>query len=84
MPGYLKSVMVKEGSKVSVGNEIFLLSPEPKQVLDALRGLFFVGQLEDLPDVELYTRNIPHMGGQIQQQAELTAKAIRSRTQSKN
>jgi len=81
MPGYLKSIMIKDGSKVSVGNELLLISPEPKQVLDALRGLYFVGQTEDLPDVELYTRTLPHMGSQIQQQAEFTAKAIRNRAE---
>jgi len=81
MPGYLKSIMVKDGSRVSVGNELLLISPEPKQVLDALRGLYFVGQTEDLPDVELYTRTIPHMGSQIQQQAEFTTKAIRGRAE---
>jgi hypothetical protein len=81
MPGYLKSIMVKDGSRVTVGNELLLISPEPKQVLDALRGLYFVGQAEDLPDVELYTRTLPHMGGQIQQQAEFTAKAIRTRAE---
>ena len=83
MPGYLKSTMVKDGSRVTIGNELVLISPEPKQVLDALRGLFFVGEKEDLPDVEVYTRTLPHMGGQIQQQAEFTAKAIRSRSEGK-
>jgi hypothetical protein len=83
MPGYLKSVMVKDGSKVAIGSELLLISPEPKQVLDALRGLYFVGEMEDIPDVEVYTRTLPHMGSQIQQQAELTAKAIRSRSEGK-
>lgn len=83
MPGYLKGTMVKDGQKVTIGNELILISPEPKQVLDALRGLYFVGGMEDLPDVELYTRSVPHMNSEIHQQAEFTAKAIRGRSESK-
>jgi hypothetical protein len=83
MPGYLKSVVAKDGARVTIGNELILLSPEPKQVMDALRGLYFIGEMEDLPDIELYTRVLPHMDVQIRQQAEFTANAIRSRTESK-
>jgi hypothetical protein len=83
MPGYLKGTMVKDGQRVTIGNEIALISPEPKQVLDALRALYLIGEMDDLPDVELYTRSVPHMNNNIQQQAEFTAKAIRSRAESK-
>ncbi|MEW6731154.1 MAG: HEAT repeat domain-containing protein [Acidobacteriota bacterium] len=78
LSGYLKSISVKEGTKVMVGDELALVSPEPSQVWESLRALCLVGQPEDLPEIELYARGMPGMNEQIRRQALLTADAIRN------
>jgi len=83
LSGYLKGVVAKDGSDIKVGDELVLISPEPKQVWEALRALYLVGEMEDLPDVETYTRTVARMNSQIQRQAEFTAEAIRKRSESK-
>jgi acetyl/propionyl-CoA carboxylase alpha subunit len=77
--GYVKSILAKEGAKVAVGDELMQVSPEPLQVWEALRALYIVGQPDDLPDVETYTRAIANMNEQIHRQAAITAGAIQQR-----
>ncbi len=55
--------------------------PDSDQVWEALRGLYFVGQPEDLAGVERYQRGLAEMPDRIRQQAGLTALAIRTRAE---
>jgi hypothetical protein len=57
------------------------VSPDFDQVWEALRGLYFVGQPEDLTGVERYQRGRTEMPDRVRQQAELTARAIRIRAE---
>jgi hypothetical protein len=56
------------------------LSPSTEQVWEALRALFLVGQSEDIPYVERYTRPIATMPDSVLKQAASTLEAIRART----
>jgi hypothetical protein len=84
LPGKLIGVRAGEGARVSAGDEILTLSPDPDFVYEALRALLFIGEAEDLPDVERYAQGVEGMPGQVKQQAAQTAKAIRSRSENKD
>jgi hypothetical protein len=84
LPGKLISVAAREGAHVSTGDVILTLAPDPDFVYEALRALLFIGEAEDLPDVERYAQGAEGMPGQVKQQAAQTAKAIRSRSEGKD
>lgn len=79
LPGKIAGVAVREGAKVSAGDVIMTIAPDPDFVYEALRALLFVGEAEDLPLVEQYERGVEGMPERVQQQAAQTAKAIRGR-----
>ena len=79
LPGRFTKKLLAEGARVSPGDAIAQLSPAPDQVWAALQGLYFFGLMEDLEAVDRYARGVPGMPEKIQQQAALTAKAIRAR-----
>jgi len=68
-----------KGQAVAAGAEIATVQPETEQVWEALRGLYVVGTIEDLPAVASYERDLPEIPERLRQQAKLTEEAIRSR-----
>lgn len=80
LPGRLEAKLASDGAEVASGVAIARLSPSPEQVWGALQGLYLLGRAEDLVDVERYARGEPGMPDRIQQQASLTARAIRARS----
>ena len=50
-----------------------------EQAWEALRGLYVVGQAEDLPAITPYERDVPEISAQVRQQAMETERAIQSR-----
>jgi Biotin-requiring enzyme len=79
VPGTLDRWLVANGSSVSAGQPIASLAPSESMVWEALRALYFVGGPGDLPDVDRYARGVDGMSSHIAQQAQATARAIRSR-----
>jgi biotin carboxyl carrier protein len=77
--GRIESVAAGNGQSVASGSEIAIIEPETEQVWEALRGLYVVGQLEDLPTITPYERDASHIPDRVRQQAKLTEEAIRSR-----
>lgn len=77
--GRVESILVANGSKVEAGSELMTLSPSTEQVWEALRALFLVGQPEDIPYVQRYTRPIATMPDSVLKQAGSTLEAIRDR-----
>lgn len=67
-----------DGSRVAAGDSLLALSSDSDQVWEALRGLYLVGRPEDLAQVERYERGTSE---RLEQQAVLTARAIRSRAE---
>jgi HEAT repeat protein len=79
--GMVERIFPQDKSHVGAGDPVVLLAPGADQVAEALRGLYLVGQPEDLPDVERYKNAVPLMPDNIRQQAVLTAQAIRTRAE---
>jgi len=77
--GALERWMVSNGAHVVKGDRIAALKPGADQVWEALRALALIGEPADLEDVERFAHGVPGLNPNIQQQAELTARAIRGR-----
>jgi hypothetical protein len=78
IPGRIRSVS-QTGANVAAGTEVAVVDPDTEQVWEALRALYLVGQLEDLPAIRPYERNLPDVSNDVRQQAVETEKEIRSR-----
>jgi len=77
--GRLRNLYVQTGQSVTAGTEIAVVEPSDDQAWEALRGLYVVGQPEDLPAVLPYERDVPETSDRVRQQATLTEQAIRGR-----
>lgn len=81
LPGSIRRWMAGSGQAVHAGDAIVLLAPDENQVWEALRALYLVGQTEDLELIEPFAQGAPRMPEKVQQQAQLTIRAIRERAQ---
>lgn len=79
IPGRIRLV-AQPGANLGAGAQVAVVDPASDQVWEALRGLYLVGQLDDLPAVRAYERDLPDISNDIRQQASETEKAIRTRT----
>jgi hypothetical protein len=79
--GRVSAVVVRDGAWVEQGERVVALEPEPADAWEALRGLYLVGQPEDVDTVERYSRGLADMPDRISRQATLTAQAIRTRSE---
>jgi hypothetical protein len=77
--GRIRSISVATGAIVAAGAEVATIDPSSEQVWEALRALYLVGQLGDLPAVRIYEHNTPEMPDHLCEQALLTEKAIQTR-----
>ncbi len=77
--GRIRSLSVATGAPVAAGAEVATIDPSSEQVWEALRALYLVGQLEDLPAIRIYERNVPEIPDRLREQALLTEKAIQAR-----
>ena len=76
-PGAVDLVMAEDGSRVAKEDPILALNSDASQAWEALRGLYLVGQPDDLRVVEQYAQTSP--ASDLRRQAVLTAQAIRTR-----
>jgi biotin carboxyl carrier protein len=74
--GRIRTVSVAIGARVAAGAEIATVEPGDEQVWEALRALYLVGQVDDLPAIRPYTRELPEISDRVHRQAALTEKAI--------
>ncbi len=77
--GYIRSISMSKGQTAAAGAEIARVDPDTEQVWEALRGLYVVGEMDDLPSVTRYERAVPEIPDRVRQQAVLTEQAIRGR-----
>ena len=77
--GRVRDLSVKTGQTVAAGDRIAEVSPAAEQVWEALRALYLIGQIEDLPAITPYERELPDIPDHVREQAVLTEKAIRER-----
>jgi HEAT repeat len=78
IPGRIRSV-AGTGANVATGAEIAVVDPSTEQVWEALRALYLIGQLEDIPAILPYERDLPDISNDVRQQAVETERAIRGR-----
>ena len=84
LPGKIESVQVKEGDAVTRGRELFTIAPSAEQVRDALIGLSYFGEREDLPEIERYAAGVEAMTEEVKKQAAATAEAVRRRSEGRS
>jgi hypothetical protein len=79
--GRLRRLKAESGQSMVAGADLATVEPDTEQVWEALRGLYLVGRLDDLPAIVAYERELPNIPDQVRQQALLTEQAIRERAQ---
>ncbi len=77
--GRVRQSAFSPNAVVTQGSELAVVEPAEEQVWEALRALYLVGQIEDLPAVRAYERELPDVSDRVRRQAALTDNAIRSR-----
>jgi hypothetical protein len=77
--GRIRTLTVQKGAYVTPGTEIATVAPADEQVWEALRALYLIGQLEDVPAILPYERELPEISDRLRQQAVSTEKIIRER-----
>ena len=73
----------EKGARLTKGDELLSLNSDEASVWEALRGLSLIGEAEDLETVEVYAAGGKSVAQRIKEQATLTAKAIKSRSNQK-
>lgn len=81
LPGKVTRVRAAEGAQVNAGDTLFSIASDSEFVWEGLRALYFVGEQEDLAEVERYAQGAGGMPVRIKEQAAQTAQAIRGRSQ---
>lgn len=79
--GKITRLFTSEGSVVKAGDSLVAIQPGDDQVWEALRGLYLIGEREDLRLVEPYERGMEGSTDRIRRQAVLTAQSIRTRAE---
>jgi hypothetical protein len=79
IPGRIRSV-AGTGANVASGADVAVVDPANEQVWEALRALYLIGQLDDLPAIRPYERDVPDVSNDVRQQAAETEQAIRKRS----
>ena len=79
IPGRIRSV-AGTGANVASGAKVAVVDPANEQVWEALRALYLIGQLDDLPSIRPYERDVPDVSNDVRQQATETEQAIRKRS----
>jgi biotin carboxyl carrier protein len=77
--GRIRTLSVTTGTNVATGAEMATVEPGTEQVWEALRALYLIGQVDDLPAIRNYQRDLPEISDRVRQQALLTEAAIHAR-----
>jgi biotin carboxyl carrier protein len=77
--GRIRGLSVATGAPVAAGAELASIDPGSEQVWEALRALYLVGQLDDLPAIRIYERNVLEIPDRLREQAVLTERVIQAR-----
>jgi hypothetical protein len=77
--GRVRILSTATGASVLPGTAIATVEPGEEQVWEALRALYLIGQLEDLPAIRPYQRELPEVPERLRQQAIATERVIQDR-----
>ena len=80
--GRVRTLSTSTGATVAPGSAIATVEPGEEQVWEALRALFLIGQVEDLPAIRPYQRELPEVPERLRLQAIEAERAIRERASS--
>ena len=79
IPGRIRTLSTAIGASVAPGTAIAGVEPGEEQVWEALRALYLIGQLEDLPAIRPYQSELPEVPDRVRQQAIAAERAIQER-----
>jgi len=79
VPGVVEERLAEEGTTVTAGQPLVSMAPEEDQVWEALRALYFIGEVRDLPLIQPFLSENPMLSDRVRQQAGFTISAIRGR-----
>jgi len=77
--GRVRTLSTATGAGVVPGTAIATVEPGEEQVWEALRALFLIGQLEDLPAIRPYQQEVPEVPERLRLQAIEAERAIQER-----
>jgi hypothetical protein len=77
--GRVRMVSTVTGGSVSSGASVATVDPGEEQAWEALRALYLIGQVDDLPAIRPYERELPEIPERLRQQALDTERAIQER-----
>jgi hypothetical protein len=67
------------GASNGAGDAVATVDPGEEQVWEALRALYLIGQVDDLPAIRPYERELPEVSDRVRVQAADTERAISAR-----
>lgn len=79
VPGTIDGWLVPDRATVTAEQQILRIEPSTSEVWEALRALYLIGEKQDLPQIEPFSRPGNGMPPDVRQQAELTMRVIGSR-----
>ncbi len=79
VPGVVEELLAEEGTTVTAGQPLVSMAPEEDQVWEALRALYFIGEMKDLPLIQPFLSENPTLSDRVRQQAGFTISAIQGR-----
>lgn len=77
--GRVEKVIASDDSRVEAGGAILVLLPSTEQVRETLKALALVGQPDDIPAIQQYTRQMPGVPDDVNRQASLVIEMIQRR-----
>ena len=77
--GRVRTLSTATGASVVPGTAIATVEPGEEQAWEALRALYLIGQLEDLPAIRPYQRELPEVPERLRRQAIEAERAIQER-----
>ena len=80
LPGRIQKVLRANDAQVVASDQLLSLNSDENSVWEALRGLSLIGTAEDVAIIEAYA-NFPDVSPRVHNQAQLTTKTIRDKTQ---
>jgi len=80
LPGKVERVLTKEGARLRAGDALLTLAPDTEQVRDALVGLSYIGNAEDLNEVERYRAGVEGFPEEIKEEAARAVEGIKRRS----
>lgn len=77
--GRVRILSAPTGASVKAGAVVATVDPGEEQVWEALRALYLIGQVNDLPAIRPYQRELPEVPERLRQQALDTEREIQKR-----